>query len=157
MLLLLPLFRFILARRYDITITGIEHLQKDGSKMIMPNHPGLIDPIIIFSYLSKYANLSPVVTETYYKKPVLNTLFRSVQAVPMGDLQRGTGDMAEVSRTFSGIVDGLNGGKNILLYPSGQIYSQNFESVIGKKSVYEIITRTNFEARFIVVQTKGVW
>lgn len=157
MRLLLPLFRFILARRYDITITGIEHLQKDGSKMIMPNHPGLIDPIIIFSYLSEYTKLSPVVTETYYNKPILNTLFKSVQAVPMGDLQRGTADADQVSATFSGIVDGLDSGKNILLYPSGQIYSQDFESVIGKKSVYEIITRTNYETRFIAVQTKGVW
>lgn len=86
--LLLSFFRFILARRYDITITGIEHLQKDGSKMIMPNHPGLIDPIIVFSHLSEYIDLSPVVTETYYKKPILNTLFKSIESVPMGDLQR---------------------------------------------------------------------
>lgn len=75
----------------------------------------------------------------------------------MGDLARGTGDIAEVSRTFSGIVDGLESGKNILLYPSGQIYSQDFESVIGKKSVYEVITRANAKTRFIAVQTKGVW
>lgn len=87
MSLLLPVFRFILARRYDITITGIEHLKKDGSKMVMPNHPGLIDPVIIFSHLSEYIKLSPVVTETYYKKPILRTLFKYVQAVPMGDLQ----------------------------------------------------------------------
>lgn len=151
---LLPLFRFILARRYNITITGLEHLKKDGSKMIMPNHPGLIDPIIVFSHLSEYMELSPVVTQTYYEKPILHTLFKSVQAVPIGDLQRGTGDMAEVSRTFSGIIDGLDSGKNILLYPSGQIYSQGFESVIGKKSVYEILSRTETKTRFIAVQTK---
>ena len=106
-LLLLPLFRFVLARRYNIMITGLEHLQKDGSKMIMPNHPGLIDPIIIFSHLSKYIPLSPVVTDTYYNKPILRTLFQQVQAVPMGDLQRGTGGSDAVSATFSGIVDGL--------------------------------------------------
>lgn len=153
----LSLFRFVLARRYDITIIGLEHLKQSGSKMIMPNHPGLIDPIIVFSYLSEHIELSPVVTETYYNKPILHSLFKSVQAVPMGDLARGTGDIAEVSRTFSGIVDGLENGKNILLYPSGQIYSQDFESVIGKKSVYEVITRTNTETRFIAIQTKGIW
>jgi len=154
MSLLLSFFRFILARRYDITITGLEHLKQTGSKMIMPNHPGLIDPVIIFSHLSPYITLSPVVTETYYNKPILHGLFRRIQAVSIGDLARGTGDISEVSQTFSGISDGLESGKNILLYPSGQIYSQDFESVIGKKSVYEVLVRATSQTRFIAVQTK---
>lgn len=99
-MLLLSFFRFILARRYDITITGLEYLDNTDPKMILPNHPGLVDPIIIFSRLSKYIALSPVVTETYYEKPILNKLFRQVQAVPMGDLQRGTGSTDQISASF---------------------------------------------------------
>jgi len=43
--------RSLLSLRYDITLIGKEKpFQREGV-LILPNHPGEIDPVIVFSHL----------------------------------------------------------------------------------------------------------
>jgi len=62
-----------------------------------------------------------------------------------------------VNKAFQGIEDALSQDQNILVYPSGHIYVQPFEHIVGKKMAYEIVTRLPKETRIIVARTKGLW
>ena len=44
--------------------------------------------------------------------------------------------------------------KNILIYPSGHIYVQPFEHIVGKKMAYEIVTMLEGNTRIIVLRTR---
>lgn len=55
----------IIALRYQVDIKGAEHLSGDTPLLILPNHPALIDPLILTSHLLKHRRVSPVITETY--------------------------------------------------------------------------------------------
>lgn len=72
------LFRILLQVRYRITLSGIEHLKTDAPIVVFPNHPALIDPIILSAFIGKYKILSPVVTETYFHTPGLESLLKQV-------------------------------------------------------------------------------
>ena len=131
-------FRFILSLRYRIQITGIDYLHGDEPLVVFPNHPALIDPVIVSSYIGKYKTLAPVVTETYYHTPGIEPVLDYIGAVPVGDVIAG-GSIDDVRNAFIGISDVLKSGKNILLYPSGHVYVQPFEHIVGKKMAYEFV------------------
>jgi hypothetical protein len=44
--------------------------------------------------------------------------------------------------------------QDILIYPSGHIYVQPFEHIVGKKMAYEIVKMLEGDTRIIVVRTK---
>lgn len=82
------LYRGLLSLRYDITIHGIERLQGPEPALILPNHPALVDPQILFTHFGKYRTISPVITETYYSIPVLKQALDAFGAIPVADLER---------------------------------------------------------------------
>lgn len=85
---LLWITRRILAFRYDITLHHSEVFDSDYPCIVFPNHPALVDPIILTSYIAKQKKLSPVMTQTYFRTPGLGTIVRSLEAVPVGDIAR---------------------------------------------------------------------
>ncbi len=80
--------RHILALRYRITLIGDEALHTDQSVVVFPNHPALVDPLIMMTHVGKKKLLSPVMTETYIHTPGLGPIVRSLEAVPVGDIAR---------------------------------------------------------------------
>lgn len=43
------------------------------------------------------------------------------------------------------------------MYPSGQIYLQNFESVVGKKAAHAVVSALPQNVRVLTVRTTGLW
>lgn len=43
------------------------------------------------------------------------------------------------------------------MYPSGQIYLQNFESVVGKKAAHAVVSDIPENVRIVTVRTTGLW
>lgn len=85
---LLWIARRTLALRYDISMHHSEVFDTDHPCIVFPNHPALVDPIILTSYIAKQKKLSPVMTETYFHTPGLGPIVRSLEAVPVGDIAR---------------------------------------------------------------------
>lgn len=157
MSIILAFYRFLLSLRYDIKIQGIEHLQKNGPILILPNHVALVDPQILVTYLGKYRQISPVISETYYNLPIFRYLFRSAHAIPVADIERGSTNTEDVRNMFSSIVRGLEDGRAILLYPAGKIYTQNFESIVGKQAAYMTVQAMPKGTRILAIRTRGLW
>lgn len=95
-------------------------------------------------------------TETYINTPWLGPILKAMKTVPVGDLARG-GSIEDVEKAFEGIRIALEQKQNILIYPSGHIYVQPFEHIVGKKMAFEIVSRLPEDTKVVVARTKGLW
>ncbi len=61
--------RNILALRYKITFKNQELFETKVPVIVFPNHPALVDPLILISNIGKRKLLSPVMTQSYFSTP----------------------------------------------------------------------------------------
>ena len=134
----------------------MENLDHNGPVLLLPNHVALVDPRILLYFLGKHMDISPVASEKYYNRFLFKQLMQLVGTIPIGDLENG-GDKDAVREAFSSIVSALESGKNVLLYPSGQIYRQGFESIIGKQSAFFTVQSLPENTRVLGVRVSGLW
>lgn len=156
MKLILFIVRFVLSLRYRVRLTWVENLKHSWPILILPNHVALVDPRILIAFLWKYVIASPVAGEKYYNLPILRQAMDLVGAVPIWEMTAGA-NADEVKKVFSNIVDWLRQWKNILIYPSGQIYRQDFESIKWKQSAYYIANNMPENTKVIWIRQRWLW
>ena len=61
--------RCLLWLRYDIDLRGAEKLNNRAGVLILPNHPGELDPVIVVSHLWNPLQPHPVALEDFYFMP----------------------------------------------------------------------------------------
>jgi len=147
---------FLICLRYDIVVTGMENIDPKKNYLIFPNHQALIDPQILVGVLIQKIPISPVMAETYYHTPGLNYIFRHLGAIPMGDIQRW-GNGKDVQKALVDIKKELHNKKNILIYPSGQIYSQPFEVIKWKRIAFEVVQHAPKTTEILTIRLGGLW
>ncbi len=149
-------YRFILRLRYDVKINGTEHLKSDKGVLVLPNHPAEIDPVIIGAFFWKKCKLHPVVTETFYFKPIINNIFRIIGAFAMPDMDTGAGyfKTLRINRELENITQALNEGENILLYPAGRLIRDGREKLGASSGTAQIIE--NSDAKVLFARTRGL-
>ena len=116
------LIRFLTSFRYRVRVEGLEKLRDlSGPTLVMPNHPGLIDPPLVLANVRLPVELRPIVTTSMYRKPLLYPLMRLVNAVEVPDLGEHSRDAREQTLTMiDALADGLNRGESFLIYPAGR-------------------------------------
>ena len=158
--------QMLLSLRYAVTEKGLDSLApqsvepgspKAGPGMlILPNHPALIDPVILYSRLSGLVP-RPLADERQMSGVVQRAVGRIVKAVTIPDpVKSGRKDMARIREGLDAVTEALRRGENILLYPSGQVYRVGRE-VVGSKAAAAHILAEVPEARVLLVRTTGLW
>ena len=95
------LIRFLTRFRYRVRVEGLEKLRDlRGPTLVMPNHPGLIDPPLVLSNVRIPGGIRPIVTTSMYRKPLLYPLMRLVNAVEVPDLEEHSRDAREKTLTM---------------------------------------------------------
>jgi len=153
----IAVYRFFLSLRYKVEITGLDVLKNKSAKLILPNHQALIDPQLIFAHLYKYLTVVPVVTEGFYKNPVLRIFFKAFNAVPVSDLSTGSRDVNVLNTIFVNVTKALKSGENVLLYPSGQISGQGYERIFNKQSACAVVKDLPENTQVIGIRIHGLW
>lgn len=125
--------------------------------LILPNHPALVDPIILLSQIYRFSTATPVISEKYFDLPVIKSFFRSLGAVRVSDLESGSRDTQVLKVIVRSVVKGFRRKNNIVLYPSGQIAGQGFEKISNKKSAYHLVVKLPEEVQVIGVRITGLW
>lgn len=156
MKILLLIVRIVLSIRYKVKITWERNFEHDWPILILANHVALVDPRILLSFLWKYKNISPLASEKYYNKPVMKQIMDLFWTVPIWEVSSWA-NPEEVKKSFWKIIEALKNGKNILIYPSGQIYRQWYESIKWKQSVYNIVSLMPENTKVIWVRTRWLW
>ncbi len=123
----------------------------------MPNHPALIDPVIIMSRLYKNFTPRPLADEGQVDRSFVRPLMKCLRAVVIPDLSKnGKSGKKAVLEGVQGIIKGLQQGDNILLYPAGRIYRSRYES-LGATSFVGLVLKRVPEARVVLIRSSGLW
>ncbi len=151
------ILRLILSMRYRITTTGLDTLVIRGPVLFLPNHPGLIDPFIVYSQLANYSP-RPLVDERQMAGLHGKMVARLLNAVLIPDLMRegGVQAAAGAQRGIHVILDSLKAGDHVLMYPSGRIYHSSKENIGGNSGAWSLIQQAP-DIQVVLVRTSGLW
>jgi hypothetical protein len=62
-------------------------LKSNKPVVVLPNHPAMTDPLLLYSILGQIASLKPVMDERFYYQKGVNWLFRCIRVVPIPDFE----------------------------------------------------------------------
>ncbi|MDL2283578.1 MFS transporter [Oxalobacter sp. OttesenSCG-928-P03] len=150
--------RLVLSLRYRITTSGLDTLDVRGPVLFLPNHPGLIDPFIVYSQLAGYSP-RPLVDEKQLAGLHGKMVARLLNAVLIPDMMKEGAQAQAAAGTQRGIhviLDSLKNGDHVLMYPSGRIYHSSKENIGGNSGAWSLIQQAP-DIQVVLVRTTGLW
>jgi long-chain-fatty-acid--[acyl-carrier-protein] ligase len=144
--------------RYRVEIDGLDKLRAiRGPALVLPNHPGHIDPVLIMTHLGGAVPLRPLVVSFMYRPWYLNPLMRFIDALEVPDLVAHSASAREaVEPLIRTVVDGLDRGGKFLIYPSGKLERNGLEQIGPTRAVPDILAQRP-GTTVVLVRTSGVW
>lgn len=155
--ILAAIVKAVLSLRYKVTLKGTEVLKNASPALILPNHPALIDPVILLSHIYGYSRAIPVISSTFYDIPVLKSIFVAAGAVRVSDLDAGSRNTNVLKDITRSVLKGFRRGNSIVLYPSGRLAGKGYEEIFNKKSAQKIVSKIPDDVTIIGVRTTGLW
>ena len=129
-------------------------MDSDWSKLILPSHVALMDPVIIAAFLWNKKNLRPVVTETYFNIPALKPLFKMSRAICIPDLTTDKCNELDTSAIVKEVITALKSDNNVLLYPQWALARQGFQSIVGKKTAFMVSQAAPKDTKILTVNIR---
>lgn len=149
--------RILLRLRYRITINGEDVIRTDAPVLYLPNHPAMIDPVMLLSEIYRFSSAIPVISENYYDIPLAKWYFRRMGAVRVSDLEKGSRDTGVLQSITRAVYKALKRHTNVLLYPGGQLAAKGYERILNKKSAYHIVKTIPGDVKIVGVRFTGLW
>lgn len=150
-------YRGVLSSRYRVHLKGAELLQKPQTTLFLPNHQASVDPQIVCSQLLRYTDVSPLVTEGYFKIPVVAQILHLMGAVRVPDLERSRRGVEVVAGLNKVVVDALAEGRSVLIYPAGQLTNGGLERVGNKQGAWQVCHQLPNGVRVVGMRIQGLW
>ena len=154
---LAAIYRGVLSTRYRVRLEGVELLREQRATLFLPNHQASVDPQIVCAELLRYVDVSPLVTEGYFKIPVVAQVLHLMNAVRVPDLEKSRRDVAVVAGLSQVVVDALAAGHNVLLYPAGQLTNSGLERVGNKQGAWQVCHQLPEGVRVVGMRVRGLW
>src|SRR5271163_4300819 len=123
--------------RYRVEIEGLDRLRNlRGPVLVLPNHPGHIDPVLVMTQLGAEIPLRPLVVSFMYRPAYLNPLMRFIDALEVPDMVAHSQSAREqVEPLINTVVEGLDRGGKFLIYPSGRVERNGLEVIGSTRAV----------------------
>ena len=152
------LAHLVVPLRYRIRFHGWERVRGlKGPVLLLPNHPGYIDPILILTYFYGAFRPRPVLFEDNFRSPVLRPLVTLLRAVPIPELDRPSHEAHErAERAVAAVIEGLRRGENFVLWPAGRVQHDGVERLGAARALTDILQAVP-DAAVVLVRTRGVW
>ena len=150
----------LLSLRYRITITGLADIPADRSTkkplVFMPNHPALIDPVIVYSLLAGLRP-RPLADERQMRGPLGAVAAKLTRAVLIPDPNKeGAKARQGVEEGLRAVIEALQRDVPVLLYPSGRLYRSSKERLDANSGAAHILAAMP-DLRVVLVRTTGLW
>ena len=145
--------------RYRVEIRGAEAAAARGTRGIVfvPNHPGLVDPVMLFAYLGRRFAPRALADSDQIDRFLIRDLARRIPVIEIPDLvKRGAVLRDEVETAVRETAKALRAGDNMLLYPSGHVYRSRLEDLRGNTALQTILCEAP-DARVVLVRIRGLW
>jgi long-chain-fatty-acid--[acyl-carrier-protein] ligase len=156
--LLCALARMVLSLRYRVRVHGLDQIRLlKGPVLILPNHPGLNDPLLVLATIWPSLKPRPMVYEGNFKNPFMYLLMKLLNAVRVPDLDQASAKArSRAQQAVKVVISGLQKGENQILWPSGRIQTDGMEQLGGARALADIL-RAVPQATVVLVRTRGVW
>lgn len=151
--------RAVLRLRYSIEVFGVEDVAAKGTKgiLFLPNHPALIDPVIVMSELHRRFQPRSLADKDQISPKGVNFLAKRMGARPLPDVGKyGEACRPEVERVLAECIEGLKAGENLLLYPGGHLMHARYEDLGGTSAVETILEQAP-DVRVVLIRSRGIW
>lgn len=150
--------RVLLRLRYRVEVIGLDKLKDlKGPTLVMPNHPGYIDPPLVLSHVRLPVSLRPLVYAGTFRNPILYPMMRLADSLEVPDLAEHSRSARDHTLVIiDTLVEGLKRGESFLIYPSGRIQRGNQEVIGAARAAAEILSKFP-EANVVLVRTRGIW
>ena len=152
------LCRWLLALRYRVRVTGLDQLRSlKGPTLVMPNHPGYVDPAIVLAHVRLRQRLRPIVYEDTYRHPLFYPLMLLAGAFEVPNLTKASRQSRQKAiAMLDAVAAAVNRGDSLLLYPSGRLTRTGSEVVGSARAAADLLQRCP-QANIVLVRTTGLW
>jgi long-chain-fatty-acid--[acyl-carrier-protein] ligase len=156
--LLCVLARLFLSLRYRVRVQGREQIQDiKGPVLVLPNHPGLIDPLLVLAAVWPALKPRPMVYEGNFNNPFLRLLMKLLNAVRVPALDQASAKARRrAQQAVEVVIEGLRNGQNHVLWPAGHLQHDGMERIGGARALADILQAVP-NATVVLVRTRGVW
>ncbi|MCI0459728.1 MAG: AMP-binding protein [Gemmataceae bacterium] len=149
--------RLFLAMRYRIRVRGLRRLRGLRGALILPNHPGYIDPALLLTVLWPYLHPRPMMWEGSGDNSFFALLIKLTNAIPIPDMSRASKRArAQAEKALDSTAEALHRGENVLMWPAGRVYRSGREAIGAARAPSDILSRAP-DAPVVLVRTRGVW
>jgi long-chain-fatty-acid--[acyl-carrier-protein] ligase len=151
-------FRLVLAGRYRLHVRGLEQLKRlKGPVLVLPNHPGYIDPFLLFAVLWPALRMRPLVYRGTFQGLTGRLLVRLVNALEVPDLDVASARArAEAEQAVAAIVTGLGRGERFILWPAGRVWRDGVERIGPARAAADILRASPY-SNVVLVRSRGIW
>ena len=153
------LAKILLRLRYSIKIKGLDDIKsrRKSGILFLPNHPALIDPVIILSILHKDFAPQSLAVEFRLTNPLIAWISKRFGARLIPDIPRtGRAASAVIKEVLSESVEHIRSGGNFLLYPAGRLKRSCMEKIRATSAVKLILEQVP-DVRVVLVRQNGLW
>jgi long-chain-fatty-acid--[acyl-carrier-protein] ligase len=150
--------RFIVWLRYRVYIHGKDQLQGLRHKvLILPNHPGYIDPLLVLTSLGPWLRPRPLVFNGTFRNPILYPFMKILNALEVPDLERPSQKAREqAEEAVKQVIASLQRGENCIFWPSGRLQRDGVERLGGAQALTDVLKAVP-DCEIVRVRTRGVW
>ena len=148
----------VLRLRYRVSQDGFAGLREiRGPVLVLPNHPGFVDPPIVLAHVGLRQPLRPLVYSGTYRVPFLLPLMKLVRAFEVPELSAQSREAAaRTKQLIDTVIGGVRAGESFLIYPSGRLQRGNCEVIGSARVVYELVSACP-DLTVVLIRTRGVW
>ncbi len=167
---LLCVGRWFLSRRYQIKSSGDLVFSPNKNYLILPNHPALVDPLILVSELHRRGmNICPLVDESFFSNGFVRHVLALFNSVRVPDFRRANfrpflkvrpthkASLKRAKALSYSVLALLTAGENVLLYPSGHITSDGRECLENRQLAFNVISQLPKGVEVVGVRMRGVF
>ncbi|MCQ2353143.1 MAG: AMP-binding protein [Victivallaceae bacterium] len=151
--------KLLLKLRYRIQVYGLEKIKIEQGRgiLFLPNHPALIDPEILGSFLIRKFRPWILIDDKQVAETPLKHFIRSLRLLPFADLGVvGDAGVEKCKAQFETCRRALQKGENVLMYPSGRVYRSRYENLQGNTGAYTLLRQCP-GVRVVLIRTRGLW
>src|SRR5689334_17982122 len=110
--------RLFLSLRYRVRVHGLDQVRNlKGPVLVLPNHPGLVDPLLVLSAIWPSLKPRPMVYEGNFNNPFLRLLMKLLNAIRVPNLEQASAKArSRAQKAVEVVIDGLRKGENHILW-----------------------------------------
>lgn len=167
---LLGVGRWLLRRRYELHLEGDFHFDSKRNYLIIPNHPAIVDPLILVPELHHEGlDICPLVDESFFSNSLVRHVLALFNAVRVPDFRKlNFRPILKIRPTYKSsarrakalsysILALLTAGENVLLYPSGHISADGREDLGNRQLAYNAISQLPDGVEVVAIRMRGLF